>query len=142
MEVIVRNYQDTDLDSVNIILSEAFNIKKDNFNYENNKEVVALLDNQVVGYLLLTKVYNPIKKIFYFIVDNVCVLSTCRGKGIGKKMLNFVDNIAKEDNISYITLTSGYQRTSAHKLYEKCGYVKRESDIFKKEIELLDNKNK
>ena len=49
-------------------------------------------------------------------------------------MLDFVDNIAKEDNISYITLTSGYQRIEAHRLYEKCGYVKRESNIFKKEV--------
>ena len=134
MNISIREYQENDLDGVNIVLYEAFNTTKDNFNYDNIKEVVALLDNQVVGYLLLTKVYNPIKKIFYFIVDNVCVLSTCRGKGIGKKMLDFVDNIAKEDNISYITLTSGYQRIAAHKLYEKCGYVKRESNIFKKEV--------
>lgn len=134
MEVIVREYQKNDLDSVNIILSEAFNIEKDNFNYENNKEIVATLDNKVVGYLLLTKVYNPIKKIFYFIVDNVCVLSSCRGKGIGKKMLDFVDDMAKKENISYITLTSSYKRIAAHKLYQKCGYLKRESNIFKKEI--------
>ena len=134
MNISIREYQENDLDGVNIVLYEAFNTTKDNFNYDNIKEVVALLDNQVVGYLLLTKVYNPIKKIFYFIVDNVCVLSICRSKGIGKKMLDFVDNIAKENNISYITLTSGYQRIEAHKLYEKCGYVKRESNIFKKEV--------
>jgi ribosomal protein S18 acetylase RimI-like enzyme len=134
MEVIVREYKEKDLDSVNIILSEAFNIEKENFNYENNKEVVATLNNQVVGYLLLTKIYNPIKNISYFIVDNVCVLSSKRGLGIGKKMLDYVDTIAKEDNISYITLTSNYQRVAAHKLYEKCGYIKRESNIFKKEV--------
>lgn len=134
MNIVIREYQENDLDSVNIILLEAFNIKKENFNYENNKEVVATIGNHVVGYLLLTKVYNPIKKISYFIIDNVCVLSSKRGLGVGKKMLDYVDNIAKENNISYITLTSNYQRIAAHKLYEKCGYIKKETNIFKKEI--------
>ncbi len=131
---IIRRYQDSDLDNVNTILFQAFNIEKDNFYGDNFKELVAVFDGKVVGYLLLTKVYNPIKKVFYFIVDNVCVLSSYRGQGIGKKLLDYVDKVAKEDNISYITLTSGYQRLAAHKLYEKCGYIKLESNIFKKEV--------
>ena len=57
MNISIREYQENDLDGVNIVLYEAFNTTKDNFNYDNIKEVVALLDNQVVGYLLLTKVY-------------------------------------------------------------------------------------
>lgn len=134
MNIIVREYQKNDLDDVNIILSEAFNITKNNFDNENFKEVVVEIDNQVVGYLLITKVYNPIKEIYYFIIDNVCVLSSYRGLGIGKKLMEYVDIIAKEENISYIILTSSYKRVAAHKLYERCGYVKRESNIFKKEI--------
>ena len=41
----VRLYQNNDLESVNNILRESFNITKNNFNYNNITEIVACLDN-------------------------------------------------------------------------------------------------
>lgn len=130
----VRDYREDDLDSVNTILNEAFNCTKNNFNYDNMRELVICVDNNVCGYLLLTKVFNPIKNNNYMLVDYVCVSSKYRNLGLGKKLLEKVDEIAKEDKVLYIQLTCSRFREAAHKLYESCGYIKRDSDIFRKEL--------
>ena len=132
MNIIIRKYKEEDLDDVNKLLKESFNITKNNFNVDNFTELVATISNQVVGYLLLTKIYNPIKDIYYFHIDYVCVLSSYRGLGIGKKLLDYVDELSNQENISYIELTSNYQRIAAHKLYEKCGYIKPDTTLFRK----------
>jgi ribosomal protein S18 acetylase RimI-like enzyme len=130
----VREYCDTDLNYVNEILNEAFNTSKRNFKNPNFKELVVCVDGKVAGYLLLTKILNPIKERFYYLVDYVCVSSNYRRMGLARKMLEEVYKIAKGNNAIYIQLTSSIHREAAHKLYLSCGYVKRESNIFRKDI--------
>ncbi len=130
----VRNYSDTDLDSVNEILKEAFNEAKRNFKNNNFKELVVCVDGKVAGYLLMTRILNPIKEKFYYLVDYVCVSSNYRRMGLGRKLMDEVYKIAKDNNAIYIQLTSSRYREAAHKLYLSCGYVKRDSDIFRKDI--------
>ncbi len=134
MMVEVRNYKEEDLNKVNLILMEAFSHEKTNFNDANFKEIVALCDNTVCGYLLLTKVLNPIKNKYYYLVDYVCVSSEYRGNGIALKMLEYAENVAKKDGAMYLQLTCSYSREAAQKLYEKAGYEKRESNVFRKEL--------
>ena len=128
----VRIYENRDLDSVNTILEEAFKVSKSNFNNSSIKEIVALADSNVCGYLLLTKVLNPILNKHYYLVDYVCVSSSYRGRGIGKKLLSFAEDVALRDDAMYLQLTCSSSRIVAHKLYENCGFVKRDSDIFRK----------
>ncbi len=134
MNLEVRDYMDSDLNAVNEILMEAFSSEKENFSDTVFREIVATVDQKVAGYLLLTDVYNPIKKKIYCLVDYVCVSSKYRGMGVGRKMLEYADSIAKEKNALYLQLTCSRFRVAAHKLYEKCGYVMRDSDIYRKEI--------
>lgn len=131
----VRLYQDNDLESVNNILRESFNITKNNFNYNNITEIVACFDNKVCGYLMLTKVLNPIKNRYYYLVDYVCVSNNYRRLGIGKELMDYATLLASRDNAMYLQLTCSTFRKEAHKLYEKCGYVKRDSDIFRRVLE-------
>ena len=130
----IRGYRNSDLDEVNKILEEAFDTSKVNFKNNNFKELVACVDGKVAGYLLLTKILNPIKRKYYYLVDYVCVSSEYRRLGLGRKLLEETYKIAKENEAIYIQLTSSRYREAAHKLYLSCGYVKRESDIFRKEI--------
>lgn len=132
MMVEVRNYKEEDLNKVNLILMEAFSHEKTNFNDANFKEIVALCDNTVCGYLLLTKVLNPIKNKYYYLVDYVCVSSEYRGNGIALKMLEYAENVAKEDGALYLQLTCSYSREAAQKLYIKAGFEKRKSNVFRK----------
>ncbi len=132
MDVIVDYYKEEYLDDINKVLKEAFNIEKSNFSGEEFKEIVAIVDNKAVGYLLLTRVLNPIKNKNYYLVDYVCVLSNYRGLGISDKLMKFAEDIALNDDAMDLQLTCGTQRVAAHKLYERCGYIKRDSDQFRK----------
>ena len=132
--IIARDYRDSDLNEVNAILKEAFDIEKKNFESNEFHEIVVTLDDKVCGYLLMTKIFNPILDKYYYLLDYVSVLSEYRGKGIGTKLLEYAEKIAREENTMYIQLTCGYKRVEAHRLYEKNGYIKRDSDQFRKEL--------
>ena len=87
MEIEIREFQSSDLKDVNKILIESFSVSKNDFFGSEFHEIVAVVDSHVVGYLLLTKVYNPIKEASYYLVDYVCVSSEYRKKGIDFKEL-------------------------------------------------------
>lgn len=132
--IIVRDYKEDDLDDVNELLMDSFSITKENFDDSCFFEIVVEADGKVRGYLLLTKVMNPIAKKNYFLVDYVCVSDEYRRKGLGRKLLDYAYLHAKIERGMYLQLTCSYFRIAAHHLYESCGYVKRESDIYRKEI--------
>ena len=135
MNIVVDYYKDENLEQVNNVLKEAFNVEKNNFSGEEFKEIVAKYNGDVVGYLVLTKVLNPIKNKYYYLVDYVCVLSEYRGLGVSDKLMGFAEKIAREDNAMYLQLTCSTHRVAAHRLYERCGYIKRDSDQFRKVLE-------
>lgn len=134
MNVEVRMYEEKDLEGVNQILKESFAIQKGAIVGNEYKELVAICNQKVVGYLLLTTVFNPIGKRIIYYVDYVCVDSEYRGHGIGKKLLDYAYELAKEEGVSYLQLTCSRFRISAHRLYEKCNFIRRDSDIYRKEI--------
>ena len=135
MDIIIREYEEKDLFCVSKLLQDVFSVTKDN-NFKNDQyiELVAEVENKAVGYLLVTRVLNPVENNKYFLVDYVCVKEEYRGNHIGKKILEKVEEIAREEKISYIQMTSSRFRVSAHKLYINMGYEIRESDIFRKVI--------
>lgn len=45
--------------------------------------------------------------------------------GIGAKLLEQAEKYDRENNINYITLTSGMHRTGAHLFYERSGFEKK-----------------
>lgn len=134
MSIVIRDYHEDDLDSVNNILDEVFSLKKKNFNGDCFHEIVASMDDKVCGYLLMTKVLNPVLGKYYYLIDYVCVLGEFQGNGVGFKLLEYAEEIARREEAIYLQLTCGYQREAAHKLYEKYGFVKKESDLYRKEL--------
>ncbi len=132
----VREYMMTDYFDVSRIIKEAFDVEKVNVNPDNNyKELVGVVDDKVVGYLVLTRVLDLVKGRPYYLVDYVCVDSAYRNLGIGYMMMDEVLEIASNDKALYIELTSRKERVAAHHLYEKCGYEKRDSVIFRRVLE-------
>lgn len=53
----------------------------------------------------------------------LAVDSNFQGQGIGKKLMNSIEDYALKNNISYIRLNSNIRRIEAHKFYESIGYV-------------------
>ena len=134
MDNEVRFLQEEDISSVNEILNEAFSYGRGDVSGEEFCELVAICEGKVAGYLLLTRVLNPIKNKCYYLVDYVCVSSEFRGRGLGKALLDKAYQVAKEREGMYLQLTCSRFRIPAHKLYDKCNFIKRDSDIYRKEI--------
>ena len=132
MNVEVRDYQAADLERVNEIIGESFGGVKGEAKDECFREIVSLNDGEVSGYLLLTKVLNPVRNKYYCLVDYVCVASKFRGSGASDKLIEYATDAAKEMGASYLQLTCAPFRVSAHKLYERCGFEKRETDVYRK----------
>ena len=132
MNVEVRDYQAADLERVNEIIGESFGGVKGEAKDECFREIVSLNDGEVSGYLLLTKVLNPVRGSYYCLVDYVCVASEYRGTGASDKLIEYATSVAKEMGAHYLQLTCAPFRVDAHKLYERCGFDKRETDVYRK----------
>jgi len=132
--MIVREYNDNDFDRVNEIILGSFGYQRENIKNTMAHEFVACIDDMVVGYLILNEMIDIIKNKKVFHIDYVCVDPSYRGKNIGYEMMQYVMNYAKENGGSRIELTSNPTRVAAHKLYEKCGFIKRDTDVFRKEL--------
>lgn len=46
-----------------------------------------------------------------------------QGRGIGRKLMNELENYAVDNNISFIRLNSAMKREDAHNFYEHIGYI-------------------
>lgn len=65
----------------------------------------------ITGYRLFKEIY----------VSNLSIDKSCRGQGIGKKLLEIVEKELKNDMTDYITLTTNkFQK--AVEFYKKCGF--------------------
>lgn len=91
----------------------------------NNELIVAELDGKVIGTLQLT--YTP--SLSYrgskrCTVESVRVDTSLRGKGIGKEMMLWAIERAKEKGCISMQLTSHNDREDAHRFYEQLGFAK------------------
>ena len=127
-------YEDKYLDSLNVLLKEAFNLKKVYKNISDNIELLMVFKDEVIGYLNLNKNIDMITGENYFYVNYVCVKKSFRRWGVAKKMFMEVFSICLKNNIKYLELTSNDSRVAAHKLYESLGFSVRETNVFRKEI--------
>ncbi len=63
-------------------------------------------------------------------VSKFYLLKSFRGNGLGKKMMAFVEEIAKEMNYHRIYLTVNKHNTHSINFYQKCGFVIEKEAIF------------
>ena len=132
----VREYRMTDYFDVSRILEEAFGVTKANVNPDNNyKEYVAVVNDVVAGYLVLTRVLDLVKGRPYYLVDYVSVAKSYRNLGLGQLLMERVLEVARKDKALYIELTSRKDRVVAHHLYEKVGFEKRDSYIYRRTLQ-------
>lgn len=133
MDIRIREYIDTDFDSLNELLQEVYSVKKKQ-NSNVNKELVAVYNNEVVGYLTINKQFDSVKNIKYCYINYVCVKEEYRRYHIATELLIRVEELCREENISYIELTSNQERFAAQELYKKNGYEKRDTNVYRRVI--------
>ena len=65
-------------------------------------------------------------------VESVVVSSRCRGLGYGKALMMALIEVAKKLNVHHIQLTSNPARVAANRLYQEMGFVRYETNCYKK----------
>lgn len=99
--------------------------------YKDHKIIVVEDDNnKVVGY-----VHGQIYELLYFDrminILGIVVDKKYRGKGYGKRLMEKIEEWAKENKCNGIRLTSNANRKEAHLFYENMGYKsEKESKYF------------
>ena len=87
---------------------------------------------ELVTYAGVSVQVNLYWKRHLFIYDLVTKASH-RGRGYGKEMMLYLNDIAKMFQCERVALTSGLQRENAHRFYESYGFEKK-SYAFVKEV--------
>ena len=90
---------------------------------KNDKNIHVLgyyINDNLVGTITLNISILPSGKDA--IICDFSVKEEYRRLGIGTKLMNKAEEIAKMENVDMIYLFSGYHRKGAHELYKKLGY--------------------
>ena len=64
-------------------------------------------------------------------IEDLVVNESCRGKGVGRLLIEHAIALAKTLNANTIDLTSNRSRTAANILYEKMGFKHRKTNIYR-----------
>lgn len=93
---------------------------------------VAVLDGTVVG-IVNWRVQQNTAHGYHVFIDDLCTTATRRSGGVGKALNDYVVQRARALECECVTLTSGNQRTDAHRFYLREGYVDA-SKVFRLEL--------
>nr|WP_253307436.1 GNAT family N-acetyltransferase [Rickettsia endosymbiont of Ceutorhynchus assimilis] len=106
----------------------SLNQLRDRFkNFINNEGygiAIANLDNKIAGLIAWSKSMLFVSDKVRFHIEALIVEPNYRGQQIGKKLMNYLEELAGKYNPVIIDLTSGYRRAKdgTHAFYEKLGY--------------------
>ena len=81
-------------------------------------------NEKALGYISYRKVCNSYLGDFV-LVDDMVVLESHRGIGIGTLLMKEVETKCRKEGISTLKLDSGLQRSQTHLFYEKQGFEKK-----------------
>lgn len=90
---------------------------------------IAEEQGQILG--TLTLVFTKIPTGDKVWIEDVVVDNAARGKGVGVQLMEFSIAYVKSQNIKTINLTSSPDRVAANTLYQKLGFIKRETNVYR-----------
>ncbi len=145
MDIVIREIESKDYVSVAAIWRDVLgfsSVTDENVTgtYERMKSdsrystFVADVNGDVIGFVTTVEALAIDHPNGYIKVNGLAVLPEFQRCGIGKMLMERVEKLAGEHNVSAIGLASGFRRTGAHEFYEHLGY-KKTSFWFRKNIE-------
>ena len=143
MSILLRLYEKKDFTGLQALLNTTYGstIERDVFEREyitDNRNVLVAIDSDfgnVVGstFVELQQDYVRPNRIAY--ITYVAVDETYRKKGIGKQLIQKVEELCEEWKCSAIELTSANFRVGAHEFYKRLGFTVKQTTVFIKEME-------
>ena len=136
-----RNLQKNDFNLGYLdLLSQLTEVNKNNISFEkfsnfidklseNHKIIIIINNNKIIatGTLLIeNKIIHSISKVGH--IEDIVVDSNSKGLGIGKQIVNYLTNLAKENNCYKVILNCNDHNIG---FYQKCGYQKKETQMVK-----------
>lgn len=88
--------------------------------------------NKIVGMLTLVIYRIPVWKKGW--IEDVVVDKKYRNQGIATKLINYAIANAKINGVLSLNLTSRPMRENANKLYDKLGFTKRDTNVYRMEF--------
>lgn len=98
-----------------------------------NESCHLLLARDTDGTLLgsLTLVIFPIPTAVRAWIEDVVVDDAARGKGVGEALNSYALALAAENGAKTVDLTSRPSREAANRLYQRIGFVARETNVYR-----------
>ena len=135
MDILIREIEERDYPEVtDLLVAELWNNKNngDNItlffdkveNDENYSTFVALFDNKIIGLVSAITFLWAWSEKKNMLIQGFAVNNESRNRGVGTKLLEYLEDYAKSINVSGIGLCSDFKRTAAHACFEKNGYSK------------------
>src|SRR3989338_1545153 len=91
--------------------------------------IVAQDGKHIVGFGSLYVIAKLSGKIGH--IEDVVVDSAYRGQGLGEKVMRVLIKEARKQKIESLHLTSRSARVAANKLYQKLGFVRKETNVYR-----------
>ncbi len=142
-ELFIRKATVQDVSIIQDLNNELFNLERDNYdstlqkdwplteegkNYfleliENHYVVLAVYENEIVGYLAGTiNEKGTYEKIQYGEINNMFIKNKYRGNGIGKVLINHFKDYCKEFNVYDLKVMASCKNINAIEFYKTCGF--------------------
>lgn len=94
--------------------------------------VAAAEDGRIVGLLSVALYDVPSGRKAW--IEDVVVDAATRGRGIGEALVREALALARREGVARVMLTSNATRRAAHRLYERMGFVRYETDCFRLDL--------
>ena len=95
--------------------------------------LLARLDGVIVGTLTLVTFRIPTGMRAW--IEDVVVDDSARGHGVGDQLNKFALQIAADKGCKTVDLTSRPSREAANRLYQRIGFVARETNVYRYSLE-------
>ncbi|GAF11098.1 acetyltransferase, GNAT family [Bacillus sp. JCM 19046] len=92
-------------------------------------------EHEYVGFTQLYPTFSSISMQKAWVLNDLYVEKSARGKGVGELLLHKAETFAKETGAKSLSLSTAPDNASAQRLYEKNGY-KRDSEFYHYELVL------
>ena len=133
----VRVLKQSELEDALILLERNFDYCEILHNVVFDEHVFSVgsfVDGKLVGHIFVYESYQYWNQRKIYTLEYVAVEDLYRGRGIGREMLLYVQNMALNKKIDELRLTSNPTRVIARALYTSFGFTGKDTGIFIKKL--------